>query len=272
MSFHIENLNQRRFWAASDLERIYCEAQNLEDHSFYLDLPYLLQMLDFCSCYYQASFWSLRPFSFICPHYYVCLIIHYSDSVRVFTWLWLLAHYYLVDCLILGQQTDNIIYPQGVIWQWCSVVYCVCHSGHGVYLEGHVMSLSHSNLGTCMCLFSFRELSVIRFKILNYCSNRNRDSFSITDHLHYNLPSTKTAGETLWGSPGEEGGEGKVYIRRGRVLGRGVQMEEAHALFPNLTGPSVRPEGSFKSSGSSKDTMACCCPPGEGTTRFSNLR
>lgn len=66
--------------------------------------------------------------------------------------------------------------------------------------------------------------------------------------------------------PGEEGGEGKVeQSRRGRVALRGAQMEEGHALFPNLSGPFVRPEGSFKSSGSSSDSMAAgyCCPPGK---------
>lgn len=57
--------------------------------------------------------------------------------------------------------------------------------------------------------------------------------------------------------PGEEGGEGKVvHSRRGRVTLRGAQIEEVQALFPNLTGLSMRPEGSFKSSGSSNDTMA----------------
>lgn len=54
--------------------------------------------------------------------------------------------------------------------------------------------------------------------------------------------------------PGEEGGEGNS--RRGRVTLRGAQIEEVQALFPNLTGPSMRPEGSFKSSGSSNETMA----------------
>ncbi len=57
--------------------------------------------------------------------------------------------------------------------------------------------------------------------------------------------------------PGEEGGEGKVvHSRRGRMALRGAHMEEGQDLFPNLTGLSVRPEGSFKSSGSSSDSMA----------------
>lgn len=47
-----------------------------------------------------------------------------------------------------------------------------------------------------------------------------------------------------------------VHSRRGRVMLRGAQIEEGQALFPNLTGPPIRPEGSFKSSGSSNDTMA----------------
>lgn len=71
--------------------------------------------------------------------------------------------------------------------------------------------------------------------------------------------------------PGEEGGEGKVvHSRRGRVAPRGAQIDEGQALFPNLTGPSVRPEGSFRSSGSSTDSMAagCFCPPeGRETTQ-----
>lgn len=68
--------------------------------------------------------------------------------------------------------------------------------------------------------------------------------------------------------PGEEGGDGKVvYIRRGRVALRGAQIEE-EVLFPNLTGPSIRPEGSFKSNGSSNDNMAsgCSSPPVERKT------
>lgn len=53
---------------------------------------------------------------------------------------------------------------------------------------------------------------------------------------------------------GEEGGEGKVvYIRRGRVVLRGAQMDEV--LFRNLNGTSVRPEGSFKSRGSSDENI-----------------
>lgn len=66
--------------------------------------------------------------------------------------------------------------------------------------------------------------------------------------------------------PGEEGGEGKVvHSRRGLEALRGAQMEEGQALFPSLTGPSVRPEGSFKSSGSSSDSMAAgySCSPEE---------
>lgn len=69
--------------------------------------------------------------------------------------------------------------------------------------------------------------------------------------------------------PGEEGGEGKVVqSRRGRVVPSGAQIDEGQALFPNLTGPSVRPEGSFRSSGSSTDSMAagCFCPPEERET------
>lgn len=58
-------------------------------------------------------------------------------------------------------------------------------------------------------------------------------------------------------APGEEGGEGKVaHSRRGRVTARGEQMEEEKGLFPSLIGPSLRPEGNFKSSGSSRDNMA----------------
>lgn len=57
--------------------------------------------------------------------------------------------------------------------------------------------------------------------------------------------------------PGEEGGDGKVaHSSRGRVTARGGQTEEGQGLFPSLTGPSLRPEGSFKSSGSSRDNMA----------------
>lgn len=66
--------------------------------------------------------------------------------------------------------------------------------------------------------------------------------------------------------PGEEGGEGKVvHSRRGRVAMRGAHTEEGQALFLNLTGASVRPEGSFKSSGSSSDSMAAgySCAPEE---------
>lgn len=47
-----------------------------------------------------------------------------------------------------------------------------------------------------------------------------------------------------------------MHSRRGRTALRGGQVEDGQALFPNLTGPSVRPEGSFKSSGSSNDNMA----------------
>ncbi len=56
-----------------------------------------------------------------------------------------------------------------------------------------------------------------------------------------------------------------MHSRRGRVALRGAQIEEGQDLFPNLTGPSVRPEGSFKSSGSSNDSMAAgySCPPEE---------
>lgn len=64
----------------------------------------------------------------------------------------------------------------------------------------------------------------------------------------------KNTGEVL---PGEGGGDGKVvYSRRGRVVLRGAQIEEGQALFPSRTGLSVRPEGSFKSNGSSNDSMA----------------
>lgn len=64
--------------------------------------------------------------------------------------------------------------------------------------------------------------------------------------------------------PGEEGGEGKaVHSRRGCVAMSGAQADEGQALFLNLTGPSARPEGSFKSRGSSNDSMAAgySCPP-----------
>lgn len=67
-----------------------------------------------------------------------------------------------------------------------------------------------------------------------------------------------------WLLPGEEGGDGKVVqSRRGRAAMKGVQTEGGQVLFPNLTRPSVLPEGSFKSSGSSKDSMAAAysCPP-----------
>lgn len=54
-----------------------------------------------------------------------------------------------------------------------------------------------------------------------------------------------------------------MHSRRGLEALRGAQMEEGQALFPSLTGPSVRPEGSFKSSGSSSDSMAAgySCSP-----------
>lgn len=81
-----------------------------------------------------------------------------------------------------------------------------------------------------------------------------------------------------WGRgllPGEEGGEGKVaYRRRGRVALRGAQMEEGHALFPDLSGPSVRLEGTFKSRGSSTDSMAAdrCSAPESTEKKKKNLR
>lgn len=46
-----------------------------------------------------------------------------------------------------------------------------------------------------------------------------------------------------------------VHCRRGRVIASGAQMEEGKALFPNSTGRSVLPDGSFRSSGSSRDAM-----------------
>lgn len=76
------------------------------------------------------------------------------------------------------------------------------------------------------------------------------------------FPAVQRAGgeECRWrGSfvPGEEGGEGKVaHSSRGRVTAAGGQMEEKHGLFPSLTGPSLRPEGNFRSSGSSRDSIA----------------
>lgn len=57
-----------------------------------------------------------------------------------------------------------------------------------------------------------------------------------------------------WDS-GEEGGDGNVeHSRRGRAMQKGAEIDEGHALF--LT-------GSFKSSGSSNDSMAAggCCSP-----------
>lgn len=47
-----------------------------------------------------------------------------------------------------------------------------------------------------------------------------------------------------------------AHSSRGRVTAIGGQMEEKQGLFPSLTGPSLRPEGNFKSSGSSRDSIA----------------
>ena len=61
----------------------------------------------------------------------------------------------------------------------------------------------------------------------------------------------------VWVSPGEEGGEGKaVRKRRWRAALSGAQMEAEQVLLPALRCPSVLPEGSFRSRGSSKDSMA----------------
>lgn len=56
---------------------------------------------------------------------------------------------------------------------------------------------------------------------------------------------------------------------------RGAQMEEGHALFPDLSGPSVRLEGTFKSRGSSTDSMAadrCSAPESTEKKKKKNLR
>lgn len=47
-----------------------------------------------------------------------------------------------------------------------------------------------------------------------------------------------------------------AHSSRGRVTATGGQTEEKQGLFPSLTGPSLRPEGNFKSSGSSRDSIA----------------
>lgn len=47
-----------------------------------------------------------------------------------------------------------------------------------------------------------------------------------------------------------------VHSSRGRVTAVGGQTEEKQVLFPSLTGQSLRPEGNFKSSGSSRDSIA----------------
>lgn len=56
--------------------------------------------------------------------------------------------------------------------------------------------------------------------------------------------------------PGEEGGEGNgVHCSRGREALGGAHVEEGKGLFPSITEPRARPEGSFKSSGSSSESM-----------------
>ena len=64
----------------------------------------------------------------------------------------------------------------------------------------------------------------------------------------------------VWASPGEEGGEGKaVRRRRWRAALSGAQMEAEQLLLPALGCPLVRPDGSFRSRGSSNDSMAPRC-------------
>lgn len=46
------------------------------------------------------------------------------------------------------------------------------------------------------------------------------------------------------------------HSSRGLVTAIWGQMEEKKGLFPSLTGLSLRPEGNFKSSGSSRDSIA----------------
>lgn len=47
-----------------------------------------------------------------------------------------------------------------------------------------------------------------------------------------------------------------AHSSRGRVTPIGGQTEEKQGLFPSRTGPSLRPEGNFRSSGSSRDSIA----------------
>lgn len=47
-----------------------------------------------------------------------------------------------------------------------------------------------------------------------------------------------------------------MHSSRGRVTAIGGQTEEKQGLFPSLTAPSLRPEGNFRSSGSSRDSIA----------------
>lgn len=56
---------------------------------------------------------------------------------------------------------------------------------------------------------------------------------------------------------GEEGGDGKVvHCSRGCLVLTWAQIEEGQLLFPSIAGPCVRPEGSFRSSGSSTENIA----------------
>lgn len=53
-----------------------------------------------------------------------------------------------------------------------------------------------------------------------------------------------------------------MHCSRGREALRGPHVEEGKVLFPSITEPRVLPEGSFKSSGSSSESIMAAfrCP------------